>query len=763
MERQKNKPILAAAAFFAILFLTVALFRLPEGRYAAASVESDAEQESESETDSADALPIEEDEEFVEEILTEESSECMTEAEEEESESESAAEAVTERQTEETEKQSERQTEKQTEETEKQTEVTEKQTEETERQTERQTEQQTEKETQGKEAEKPKTEETKSEPAAAKRGVDYELRGDDSAWFRDENDLLWLREGSNLYVEATDQSVYNTGAVLEDVRSDGVAAFSLKDTDEAGTVLQESAQIQEPYYVDAEAPVTTIRTDGSRRGEIVYAAQSCAVELEVEPDGKSGLFEVSYKIVPYDTLGDPAQLAARIPWTACGRSEAFEIEAEGLFQVYVRCVDRVGNVSFVTSDLICVDKTEPKIKIKGVKDQSANAGELGITVSCSDRYYKQGSLEVEINGVNNKKVPAVSESVTDSEGARIAFYDFPAQPGYDDIYELCATAEDLSGNKAESKIRFSVNRFGSVYDLSDETRQMLRARYINKAQPVTFYETNIDYVGESALYCRLDGSLRTLERGKDYTVSMEGGKNSWKTYKYFIPETYFEEEGVYELLLTSTDAAKNESDTGMQKKRVTFVLDYSEPGCSVSGIGAEEIYPDKAVRAVVKAHDGGGLKQMKIYRNSALILERDADAEAELSETVTLEAEEDWQTLQIWLVDMAGNAHWSEEIPVFVGAAGKVPPYQKKRLSAEELAEGKVQKTGENGEESGLLKAASAGAGAAGDGQASLSGKTFRRAAEDRLGTLFLLIGFLAFAGTAVFICICRKSRPGSE
>ena len=140
-------------------------------------------------------------------------------------------------------------------------------------------------------------------------------------------------------------------------------------------------------------------------------------------------------------------------------------------------------------------------------------------------------------------------------------------------------SEDLSGNVKEESLDFSVNRFGSVYDLSDETRKNLQQYYLTQAKDVVFYETNIDYIGQSNVYCRHDGTLQELEKGKDYRVTMQGNKDTWKQYCYTVPAGYFQEEGVYELLLSSKDRADNKSDTGLQEKRVAFVLDWSAPSC----------------------------------------------------------------------------------------------------------------------------------------------------------------------------------------
>ena len=41
--------------------------------------------------------------------------------------------------------------------------------------------------------------------------------------------------------------------------------------------------------------------------------------------------------------------------------------------------------------------------------------------------------------------------------------------------------------------------------------------------------------------------------------------------------------------MTTSDAANHVSDTGIQEKRVTFVVDRTPPSCVIAGIEQEEI------------------------------------------------------------------------------------------------------------------------------------------------------------------------------
>ncbi|MCD8075827.1 MAG: Ig-like domain-containing protein, partial [Lachnospiraceae bacterium] len=453
------------------------------------------------------------------------------------------------------------------------------------------------------------------------RGIHYEVTGDADSWYRDTNGLLWIKVGTSVYVNPISDSDYNIGSSLENLTEDGVFSFTLKRIEEDGTKEKESAILEENYYVDGEAPSARFQISGSQLSEITYASGSCTVSLSVEPDGKSGLKGTSYKILPCDLNGSVPESAESLAWTDCGSSTSVSVSEEGLFRIYVKTVDMVGNVAYSRSNIICVDRTAPMITITGVEDQTANSGSVCLSVNCTDSWYKTGSMQVSISGANQGNAPSRKESGSSGSGAWIEYCDFPKLQSYDDVYTVSVTAEDLAGNISEKSIQFSINRFGSAYDLSRETRILLDQYFLPEACDVVFYETNIDYVGESAIYCRHDGILRELTAGVDYQVSMEGNESTWKRYCYTVSAEYFSREGVYELLLVSQDAAQNQSDTGMQQKRVTFVIDWSIPTCTVSGIESGGIYESEAVSVLVVPNDNLGLNSLRIYHNSELLME----------------------------------------------------------------------------------------------------------------------------------------------
>ena len=514
------------------------------------------------------------------------------------------------------------------------------------------------------------------------KGRDYEISGDYGKWTLDSKGRLWIAGGSSLYAKPVSGSGYTDGAAAKNLEKDGTFDFRLTRSDSRGQILEESDRAKEYYYIDNDAPEASVSITGNKSGNVTYASSTATVSFSIAPDAKSGLRRMGYcitegKQAPTDT--------SSLKWTTCSSRDSLKISAAGFWHVLILAEDNVGNVQITDSGSICIDKTKPVISVSGVKNNSANSGKVAITVTASDEYYQEGSLIVECQGVNRGLSPSLSSREDQEQGQTIIFRNFPQNQSYDDIYILTATASDLSGNQVKRTLQFSVNRFGSVYELSQETRQALSGYYLTKAVPIEFYETNIDYVGESQIYCRLDGQLKSLIKGQDYTVEVEGDAKSWKRYHYTIPASVFNKEGVYELLLASKDKAANSSDTSMQQKQVTFVLDQTAPKCLISGAGQDEFIQADSASLGLHPTDNIEIAEMEIYRNSQLLSSYKGKDITERME-LTLKEDEKWQTLQIHLTDNAGNECWTEELRLYINSqAQEAPPYIQRTKSAQEI------------------------------------------------------------------------------
>ncbi len=191
-------------------------------------------------------------------------------------------------------------------------------------------------------------------PDAVERGVHYELTGDRDAWYLDESGMLWIRRGTALYATPKAGSGYDVGASLEDIQTDGIFTFHLRE-EEDGAVLRESAAASVDYRVDGVAPGVRFLISGVSQDGIYYNSDSCTVLLYIEPDEGSGLKNAFYKVASSDPDGSVAEGTEASAWEECKSGSILEITEKGMFRIYVKTEDMVGNVTFSGSDVFCVD------------------------------------------------------------------------------------------------------------------------------------------------------------------------------------------------------------------------------------------------------------------------------------------------------------------------------------------------------------------------------------------------------------------------
>lgn len=192
-------------------------------------------------------------------------------------------------------------------------------------------------------------------PDAIERDVDFELTGERDAWYQDGSGLLWIRTGTALYAKPKAGSGYDAGAVLENIQTDGTFTFHLREEGDDGSILRESAAASVDYRVDGDAPGARFLISGSCQDGIYYNTDSCTVLLYMEPDGESGLKRALCKIASCDSSGCVADGTEASAWTECSSGSILEITEKGMFRIYVKTEDMVGNVNFSGSDVFCID------------------------------------------------------------------------------------------------------------------------------------------------------------------------------------------------------------------------------------------------------------------------------------------------------------------------------------------------------------------------------------------------------------------------
>ena len=529
-------------------------------------------------------------------------------------------------------------------------------------------------------------------------GEDYTIRGDEGAW-RWLQDRVIVRQGTGLYADPVKGSGYNSGASSGALSGEGTFTFRLRKKDKSGSVTADSKEGEILYTADGTAPKPALSVTGAKgSGGYLYCASAAVVTAQV-PEDMSGIREVRYRILRTDlTAGNLAMLRKSGSeglmtvgsWKDGRSSGSASLSDEGIFRVEFEVTDGVGNRSLASSACIIVDRTEPSVTVDGVTDHSANAGRVIITAACSDAAYETGSFSVDLTAEHGGLVPKMHVIQENGTGAAVRFADFKHTRRADAVYVLTVRARDLAGNETVRTLSFSVNRSGSVYSLAEGTRQNLNAYYHRRPFAVCFTETNLDEVPSAKAVIRRGTSLRELVPGDGLLLRGKSRNRDGFRYVYTIPASAFQEDGIYEVILFTTDRAGNSSDSAARDIPVRFAIDQTPPSCLITGIGSGSRYPVEKLTAVAEVRDNLALAGVWIYVDSVLYRKLDSEALAQTDGLIKLpfRKRREWRTLQIRVLDCAGNEYWTSELEFLVSGKddkGMAVP-ERRRLSAEQIA-----------------------------------------------------------------------------
>ncbi len=535
-------------------------------------------------------------------------------------------------------------------------------------------------------------------------GKDYRAQGDAGAYVTDAQGVLVVREGTRIHVLPAPGSGYNTEAVSGPLTGDGTYTFRLQYTDPEGRVRADSGKGQIRYSADGSVSGPGLTVSGaSGSSGLLFSSSQVTLTASPPSDDRSGIEGMRCRILRAEmnpdhmrvltSAGEEARegLLSAGAWQEAGGKKSLTLQEEGIYIVEAEVTDGVGNRAREESAAIVIDRTPPKIQITGVSDKSANAGSVIITVSCSDAAYRTGSMHVSMTAASGGIIPKMKTLSDHRQGASVRFSDFKHRRKADAVYTLSVEAEDLAGNRSRSLVTFSINRFGSTYALSEETAGMLASYFHTQPFPVVFTETNLDAVPSARVFVRRESSMTELTGAEgllrvDRSVHADSCR-----YTYTVSASAFEQDGRYEVLLLTSDAAGNTSDSLSQNIPVRFAIDRTAPVCRITGIADRERYLVKKLTCVLEAADNLALSSVQVFVDGRLFRTMD-EAELERAEglfKLTFEEKRAWRTLQARAVDSAGNETWTPEYHFLTGtfpdagdAANTAPAFSARQLLA---------------------------------------------------------------------------------
>ena len=335
------------------------------------------------------------------------------------------------------------------------------------------------------------------------------------------------------------------------------------------------------------------------------------------------------------------------------------------YALSVACTDLAGNVADpVEEPEFVIDTTPPVVKIAGVDDRAAYKDRAAPSVSFEDTNFEPFLTDVSIVGAAHGDAGRFAyDDATADTSRTVEYADFPYELEADDIYTLTATVKDKAGNESKEAVTFSVNRFGSNYELSASTASLMGS-YVKRGEAVSITETNVSGLASSSASIAHNDVVETLEPGVDYAVEEDGGQDAWSRYTYTFPADLFEQDGYYRVMLTSLDAAGSLSENLMEGKNgdrtspleLSFAVDGTAPVAYLGNVDSSAAYYAPSQRIDVYAGDNMEASEAVLVVDGEPVKRWDAEAlAAERAFSYDLPASEGARDVRLEVADRAGN------------------------------------------------------------------------------------------------------------
>lgn len=353
----------------------------------------------------------------------------------------------------------------------------------------------------------------------------------------------------------------------------------------------------------------------------------------------------------------------------------FTLEEDGDYLIAVNYKDKSGNgMPAYVSDQLTIDTgmDAPVITING-KEESGKAykNEVIPAVSFFDENFDDYEITLTRTRYGAKNVDVRETFIgnhmtTNAKGGSGIFDEFTSFAENDGIYNFTVTITDKAGHECTSRVEFTVNRFGSVYEYNDYLISLITGggAYVSSVvKDLKITEYNADRLVEDSLNIEITRDGKPLDVVK-YDIDpiinelVPVGESGWFEYDYTISKDNFMADGVYKIFISSKDATGNKPEnTSFNDRNILFRVDSTAPeitsitGLEKSIINAQEV----TVNYIV--YDTMGLKSIKVLVDGKLLGETIMDFADSNNYEGSFVIKESSIVQQVRLVveDLAGN------------------------------------------------------------------------------------------------------------
>lgn len=465
-----------------------------------------------------------------------------------------------------------------------------------------------------------------------------------------------------------DMGVSDSASAVSQVSfpEDGDYTFTLNAVDLAGNSTA-YGQTDE-FTIDKTAPVITVAYDNNdaRHGNYYKESRTAAVTInEHNFDAASVQTAITASL---EGQGIAAPSLGGFSGSGDVHTATVVYDADGEYTFDIQYTDLAGNpAQEYIPDHFTVDLTAPQVNIFDIVDQSANRDRVAPGVEYTDINYDPEGVEITLTGANSGDANVESSISSIENGQRIQYSDFARTEEMDDLYTLTAKITDLAGNLTEKAVRFSVNRYGSVFVLDEASHEWLHQggaayRYANQETEIGVMEINVDEIDAYSIAVDRDGELKNLEEGSEFEVEKTRNEAAWRVNYYHIKAENFAEEGNYDVTITSRDKAANQVNNQTVKKSdgalpIEFTIDKTAPTVVVSGIENGGRYMADSRNMMLDVKDNLALDTVSITVGDGEpeIIRAEELREADGIISRPISSSDRYQTVRITAADAAGN------------------------------------------------------------------------------------------------------------
>ncbi|MCI8370874.1 MAG: hypothetical protein HFI75_00470 [Lachnospiraceae bacterium] len=479
-----------------------------------------------------------------------------------------------------------------------------------------------------------------------------------------------------------DDTVYTMRIEYE---ADGDYTFDIQYADLAGNqapgVDYGNSVTPTEFTIDRTLPVISLSYNDDASTSVVdhYYYQKARVAMITIEEHNFDESRAMVTITSKDNNGtDLGNAPAVGGWTTSGdtRTASITFDSEDAnYSIAVQYTDMAGNQAApIEEQMFCVDQNDPAIKITGVEDRHAYNEELiQPTVTFTDVNLDAEKTQIILTGASQGEIMELSGEDSRSADSRTFEFDNIRE---DDIYTLTANATDKAGRTNSVTCRFSVNRHGFTYELSEETVS-INHTYTNVPVDIVVREINVDPLQQDSVIVTLskDNIPSDLQAGRDYRMEKAGQDGEWSVYTYTIYKENYSEDGNYGIRLYSVDGAENISQNNLEdenkKAEINFHVDKTSPNLSILNLKDGETYPFDSQNASISVGDNTFVKEIQILLNGEVAASYDKNEIKEKADKnenyqIAIANSNQSQNIQVIAVDAAGNQSKAEVTDFYV-------------------------------------------------------------------------------------------------